>query len=118
MKREDYQDIWGKSYGNELRRLAQGIGYNIKGTDTLFSEQKNVSFKRRRDITYGQIVCDYWEGKEDTNREILFVGGNKLKSAIDWSTPTSDLFTVKLLLNSVVLTEEAKFFTLNRGLNI
>ena len=30
MKREEYRDICGKSYGNELGRLAQGIGDNIK----------------------------------------------------------------------------------------
>ena len=30
MKREEYQNIWGKSYGNELGRLEQGIGDKIK----------------------------------------------------------------------------------------
>ena len=32
---------------------------------------------------------------------------------IDCGTPTADLFMVKLLLNSVVSTNEAKFFTLD-----
>ena len=41
------------------------------------------------------------------------MGGEKIKIPIDCGTPTSDLFTVKLLLNSVVLTNEAKFFTLD-----
>ena len=46
-------------------------------------------------------------------RAILFVGGNKIKSPIDCGTPTADLFMVKLLLNSAVLTNGAKFFTLD-----
>ena len=41
------------------------------------------------------------------------MGGDKIKIPIDCGTPTSDLFTVKLLLNSVVLTNGAKFFTLD-----
>ena len=32
MKRVEYQKIWGKAYGDELGRLAQGIEDNIKGT--------------------------------------------------------------------------------------
>ena len=64
MKREEYQDIWGKLYGNELGILAQGISDNIKGTDTiLFTTKQNIPFERRRDITYGQIVCDCLEVK-------------------------------------------------------
>ena len=41
------------------------------------------------------------------------MGGKKINSPIDCDTPTADLFTVKLLLNSVVSTNEAKFFTLD-----
>ena len=41
------------------------------------------------------------------------MGGNKIKSPIDCGTPTADLFTVKLLLDSVMLTNGAKFFTLD-----
>ena len=58
-------------------------------------------------------MCNYQEGKEEPNRAILVVGGDKIKSPIDCGTPTADLFTVKLLLNSVVSTNGAKFFTLD-----
>ena len=89
MKQEEYQDIWDKSYGNELGRLAQGIGDNIKGTNRIFfTTKQNIPFERRRDITYGQIVCDYREGKEDPNRARLVVGGEKIKIPIDCGTPT------------------------------
>ena len=58
-------------------------------------------------------MCDYRERKEDPNRARLVVGGDRIKSPIYCGTPTADLFTVKLLLNSVVLTNGAKFFTLD-----
>ena len=41
------------------------------------------------------------------------MGGNKIKSPIDCGTPTAYLSTVKLLLNSLVSTNGAKFFTLD-----
>ena len=57
LKRMECRKIWGKAYGNELRRLAHIIGDNIKGTDTVFlTTKQNIPFKRLRDITYGQIV--------------------------------------------------------------
>ena len=60
MKRVEYRNMWGKTYGNELGRLSQGIGDNIKGTHTMFfTTKQNISFKRQRDIIYGQIVRDY-----------------------------------------------------------
>ena len=60
MKRVEYRKIWGKAYGNELGRLAQVIGDNIKGTDIIFfTTKQNIPFERRRDITYSQIVCNY-----------------------------------------------------------
>ena len=46
MKREEYRDIWGKSYGNELGRLAQGICDNIKETGTFFfTKKQNIPFE-------------------------------------------------------------------------
>ena len=42
MKRVEYRKIWGKAYGNELGRLAQGIGDNIKVTDTIFLPQNKT----------------------------------------------------------------------------
>ena len=42
MKSVEYRKIWGKAYSNELGRLAQGIGDNIKGTDTIFLPQNKT----------------------------------------------------------------------------
>ena len=52
MKGEEYRDIWGKSYGNELGRLAQGIGDNIKGTDTIFSQQNKTHLSKDKETSH------------------------------------------------------------------
>ena len=44
MKRVEYRKIWGKAYGNELGILSQGIGDNIKGTDTFFCQKTKHTF--------------------------------------------------------------------------
>ena len=52
--------------------------------------------------------------KAEINRTILaFVGSNNLLVPMDCRTPTADLLTVKLLLNSVISTPGAKFMTLD-----
>ena len=44
MKRVEYRKIWGKAYGNELGRLPQGIGDNIKRTDTFLNHKTEHTF--------------------------------------------------------------------------
>jgi len=51
-------------------------------------------------MTYGRIVCDVREHKAEKNRTRLTVGGNRINHADDCGTPTADLLTVKLLLNT------------------
>ena len=47
------------------------------------------------------------------NRTRLTFGGNNLSVPTDCGTPTADLLTVKVLLNSVISTAGAKFMTLD-----
>jgi hypothetical protein len=50
------QPLWTRGFGNEYRRLFQGIG-DIPGTDTcFFTTLKNIPEDRK--MTYGKIVCD------------------------------------------------------------
>jgi hypothetical protein len=41
------------------------------------------------------------------------MGGNLINYSDDCGTPTGDLLTVKLMLNSVISTPNAKFMTIN-----
>ena len=55
-----YHEILGKSYGNELGRLAQGMPGRVEGTNTLFFIGKeDLTTARWRDVTYGRIVVSY-----------------------------------------------------------
>ena len=109
-----YRQLWGKSFGNEIGRLAQGMPNRFDGTDTMFFIDKNkIPKNRRRDVTYGRIICGVQEGKSEKNRIRLTVGVNQINYPGDVGTPTTCLLTVKLLVNSVVFTAEADFMTLD-----
>eukprot|EP00957_Ditylum_brightwellii_P171173 13031124-Ditylum_brightwellii.AAC.1 len=62
-----------------------------------------------RKATYDCIVCNYRLQKEDPNYVRLTVGGNQVEYPFDVSTPTADLVTAKLLMNSVISTKGTKF---------
>ena len=113
MKKEKYRDIWSTSLANELGRLAQGIR-DVKVTNTIFFISiSEIPKDRLKDITYGQIVVAYKPHKADPNRPRLTLGGDRFVCLYDVSTPTSDLPTIKILLNSVLSTPGAKYFTLD-----
>ena len=56
---------------------------------------------------------NYRPEKGDPYRTRLTVGGNLIVYPGDCGTPTVDLLTVKLLLNSVISTPDAKFVTID-----
>ena len=101
-----YKDaIW---FGNEIGRLAQGMPGRVEGTDTIFFIPKaSVPADRWKDVTYGRIVCNIRDNKVETHRTRLTIGGDRINYPEDCGTPTANLLTVKLLLNSVISTPEA-----------
>ena len=114
MKHPRYRTLYAQSYAKELGRLAQGIPGVVKGTNTIFFVDKSdVPADRWRDITYGRVVVNYRPEKDDPYRTRLTVGGDKVHYPGDCGTPTVDLLTVKLLLNSVVSTPGARFMTID-----
>eukprot|EP00957_Ditylum_brightwellii_P118610 9046599-Ditylum_brightwellii.AAC.1 len=60
IKREKYSTTWKRLFANQLGRLAQGVADREKGTNTIFFIPcDEVLVDRRKDVTYGRIVCDY-----------------------------------------------------------
>ena len=55
----------------------------------------------------------YCDGKKDKYRTCIIMGGNLVNYPGDCRTPTVDLLTVKLLLNSIISTSNTNFMTLN-----
>ena len=80
------------------------------GTDTIhFIRHSDMPPDRR--ATYLRIVAELRPLKAETKRVRFTVGGNQIQFPGKVSTPTADLTTVKLLLNSVLSTPGAHFAT-------
>jgi len=109
-----YKDVWGISYTTELGRLAQGIPGVSEGTNTIvFITRDEIPMDRLKNITYGRICANYRPEKADPNCSQLTVGGNRLNVPGDCGTPTVDMVTVKLHLNSVISTKGARYCTID-----
>ncbi len=117
-KHPDYKEVWDKSYANELGRLCQGVGTNpdnpsmkqINGTDTFrVIHYQEIPADRRLDVTYTRVVCEVRPQKQDPNRTRITIGGNRICYPHDTGTKTGSLELVKLQLNSVLSTPDARF---------
>jgi hypothetical protein len=105
MKDHSLQPLWKQGFGNEVGRLFQCI-CDIPGTDTcFFVELTNIP--KNRKITYDKIVCDYEPHKKEKERVRLTVGGDRLDYSGDVTTSTADITTFKILINSILSTEDA-----------
>ncbi len=109
------QATWTHSYSNELVRLAQGMPGQVIGTDTIFFIPKDkVPRARAKDITYGLITCLIRPEKtNEPNRTRLVAGRDMVRYPFDAGTPTANLLTIKLLINSVISTPRARFFMID-----
>ena len=107
MKHPKYKDVWTKSFGTEIRRLATS-------TETIFFvKNEDISNDRKGDKTYARIVSVYRYGKKDKYRTRVTMEGNLVNFPGGCGMPTSDLLTVKLLLNSIISTKNVKFMSLD-----
>ena len=59
--------------------------------------------------TYARVVVDFRPQKEDPNRFRITAGGNLIKYPGELITQTADLTTTKVVWNSVLSTEGAKY---------
>lgn len=101
-------EAWTKSAANEFGRLAQGLACrNIAGTNTIhFIHPHQVPSNKKP--TYPRVVCEEKPHKEEKERTRVTVGGNLIDYPGDKSTPTGDLTTLKLHINSTLSTPGAK----------
>jgi hypothetical protein len=94
---------------NEFGRLTNGVAPHMpSGSETmryLFHHQLPPG----RQATYARFGTMERPHKSETKRVRLTVGGNLVHYPEKVSTPTADLSTVKLLLNSVISTPGARF---------
>ncbi len=103
------------SYGNNIRRLAQGMPGQNTGTITIVFIKKNqVPHNRTNDVIYGLITYLIRPEKiEEPNQTRLVVGSDRVHYPGNAGTPTADLLTVKLLINSTISTPNAKYMAMD-----
>ncbi len=83
-------------------------------TETIFFINKTkIPEDRKGDKTYARIECVFCDGKKDKYRTRITMGGNLVNYPGDCCTPTADLLAVKLLLNCIISTLNAKFMTID-----
>ena len=95
----------------ELGRLSQGYGETKETNTIFFIPRSKVPVGGK--VTYITIVCTHKPSKSNPERVQLCVGGDRLEYNGNICTPTADLTTVKIILNSTISTKEAKFITMD-----
>ena len=104
--------IWEQATTKEFGRLAQGVPGVVEGTNTLRFIPHH-SKPKDRIASYCRAVCDINPAKADPYRVRLAYGGDRSDYPDVVSTPTVDTTTVKIHLNSVISTPDAKYATLD-----
>jgi hypothetical protein len=114
MQSEKHKEVWSISSANEFGGLANGVGGQLKGTNTIkFIRKHDVPHERRKDATYGQFVCSIRPEKAEQHRTRFTVGGDRVNYPGEVATPTAEMLVAKILFNSVISTLKAKFMTIN-----
>jgi hypothetical protein len=106
LKDPKHREWWQRSFSKEIWRLATT-------TETIkLLVKTEIPRERRSDITYARIACNKQPEKKDPDRTRITMGGNWINYPGDCGTPTADMITVKLLLNSIISTQHIKDFYL------
>ena len=110
--------VWKNSMCNKLGRLHQGWKARV-GTDTIELIFHKYKPKDRRS-THVRAVWNIRPQKSETPRTRLIAGGKLIDYLGEFSTPTSDLNTMKLHVNSTIadvtsryMCMDVKYFYLN-----
>ena len=110
---------WNNVGANEFGRLMKGIGkqrpisQRIPGMNTMkFVHKHKIPSKKK--ITYSGFVADVRPQKEE-KKTIWLTSGNQLHYEGQKSTETAGLETIKIFLNSVISTPNARFACFDIG---
>jgi hypothetical protein len=103
------KDKWTRSFANELGRLPNGVGTQMKSGTQTIHYIAHMQVPSNHTVTYGRIVVLLRPQKSEVECTQLTVGGNLTNYPGNRSTKTAGLMTANLLFNSVVSTLGAKF---------
>jgi hypothetical protein len=106
---DKYKNKYEEGMCRELGRLTGGYK-NTPGTNTMTFITRN-KIPPGRQCTYLRIVCTHKPNKADQYRVRLCAGGDRLTYDGEIRTPTADLTTVKIHLNSTISTRGGRYMT-------
>jgi hypothetical protein len=90
------------------------LGRNTGMSTIFFIQWDQVPRNRMKDTIYGFITClVYPEKIDEPNRTRLVARGDRVHYPGHAGTPTADLLTITLLINSIISTQGAKFMTMD-----
>ena len=99
---------WQHSSANEFGRLAQGVGGQITGTETIrFIHHHEMP--QTQQPTYAHFMCEVCQQKSEKERTRLTVGGNLIDYPDPITTRTCDLVTFKMHINSTLSRMKRKY---------
>jgi hypothetical protein len=93
---------------------ARNARLNKRNRHIFYIPQHMVLKERVKDVTYGLIKCLILPEKiDEPNRTRIVAGGDRVHYPFDAGMPTTDLLTVKILINSIISTHGARFFMMD-----
>jgi hypothetical protein len=104
-------DEWIYSTANEFGRLTKGILPHMPSSTDTMAYIRYDALSHGRKATYARFLATERPHKTEKKRVHLTDGGNLIHYPDKVSTPSADLTTIKILLNSVISTPHARFAT-------
>ena len=109
----EYSKAWIRGYSNEIGRLARGVHPRMMtGSNTvhfIYLSQKPAN----RTATYLRTIANYKPQMEDLFLIRFTVSGNMIDYPGNVATPTTELATVNVHLNSVISDINASYMTVD-----
>jgi hypothetical protein len=103
--------LWVPAISKELHGLAQGKEGVTVSINTIFYLTHDEIRRIPKDctVTYTRIIIDHHPQKDDLNRVCITIDGNLIDYSYELITRTADIVLVKIMWNSVISTQGAKF---------
>ena len=109
LRRPEDKVIWEKGMCREVGRLSNGYEDIVSTNTKRFISRAELP--KGAKLTYMRIVCTHKPTKSDKFRVRLCAGGDRLVYDGPLRTPTAELPTVKLHVNSTISTKGARYMT-------
>jgi len=104
---------WWNENSNEIGRLAQGHPKNnTEGTETVHFIFPHQMPKGKKPACLKIVAADK-TAKANPKRVRWTAGGDRITHLGEKSTKTADLLTFKLLANSIISTDKARFMSID-----